>query len=950
MAAAPSSSPSQRVMLVTGATGFIGSRLANVAMSNGFRVRTLTRSDWLGAPAVPEEARFFGSLPGRIPAAALEGVDIVAHCAGTAEPGERLAAAVNVDGTVRLAEAARDGGVQTFVFLSSQSAIPDAVSAYGRTKLEAERRLLEMAGIRVVILRPGLVTGPGARGLFQRMTATVEKLPVVPLLGGGKAIVQPIHVDDLCAAILRCDELSQELDGRVLSLGDPTGVTLGDLVQEISKARFGRRKRTLRIPVAPVELVVRGTEALHVPLPVNSNNLKGLRTVQRMETAVDMETLGVPVRSIHEALGLSGSAEAAELPAGVGPVRILLVGAGRVGLVHAVTLTRLRGALLTGLVDRSRDAIVFLQRIGIRPSGFPSVQAAVAATGAEAAVIATPPSTHLALARECLEQGLAVMVEKPLAARPSQLAEFEDLLIEFPEARIQVGYLMPQIPQVATILQRLRSGELGQVIGFEGFTLLSFVEGPLEGRWEVDPEVSGGGALINAGGHVLSMIREAFGDPDAVAALSLRLHSDKVEDSMVVDLEYGGFNGRHYVSWSAAGFPRQENMLRIRTSLGEVVISSGLALFLQGDGQLEVFHALDTDVGFNMAPDYVGAGFTAELSELRDAARGGPPASMDIAKAGAVDRLLFRVYEVAQDVQTFSEGLARPAPITPEPRLAAMGPSDGSNPELILDLRGLETSAVGEFFSAAARVVDRDGFHVFPEQLAAVPKEQRSTLGFTVPDFLTQGRLLSLGRHREVLLGLGVSGVIGAMKGAGSQALRDRSATLWVGALGLLGGSLAAIPRGFEGSVFIHPALVDLALSLRRYDMLERMLAVCRAAHPRARVGIHTNLVAEAADFLTLTDADVAAVSVLTSPNGDGAAAELRAAAPGITRIVAEVGTAPALLHQAALLAPRAWAQGADAVLIGASADPFLRSRSIEARASEWRKVFPGLAMPEGAP
>ena len=107
-----------------------------------------------------------------------------------------------------------------------------------------------------------------------------------------------------------------------------------------------------------------------------------------------------------------------------------------------MTLGRLSGAALAGLVDQRREAIVFLQRVGVRSPGYPSVEKAVAATTADAAVIATPPVTHLPLARNCLEQGLAIMIEKPLALREKQLADFARLAQDFPKARIQVGYLM----------------------------------------------------------------------------------------------------------------------------------------------------------------------------------------------------------------------------------------------------------------------------------------------------------------------------------------------------------------------------------------------------------------------------------------------------------------------------------------------------------------------------
>ena len=914
----------------------------------------MTRSDWTGPPAVPIADRFLGSLPSRIPPEALDGVDVVAHCAGTGAPDERAAHAVNVEGTERLAAAASAAGARVFVFLSSQSATPQATSSYGRTKLEAEQRLLGMEGMRIVILRPGLVTGPGAGGLFQRMSSTVERLPIVPLLGGGRALVQPIHVDDLCGAILACDGLAEELDHTVLCLGDPTGISLSELVQQIAIAKLGRRKPTVPIPVAPVELLVRGAEALRIPLPVNSNNLKGLRAVQRMETGPDMERLGVPVRPVVEALGLTGSAAQTTSPVAEEPAGILLVGAGRVGLVHAVTLTRMSGAILAGLVDRSREAIVFLQRIGVRASGYPSVEKAVVATRADAAVIATPPVTHLQLARDCLEQGLAIMIEKPLAIREEQLADFERLPRDFPEAQIQVGYLMPLIPHVSAVLARLKQGEFGKVLGFEGYTLLSFVEGPLEGRWEVKPEVSGGGALINAGGHVLSMICEAFGDPDELESGFARVHSKDVEDSVVVDLDYGGFRGRQYVSWSIGGFPRQENQLRVRTDKGELLISGELSTFIAEDGGLTVLHSLDTDVGFNLAPDYVGAGFSTELSELRDAARLKSSVSMGVDEAAAIERVLFRAYASAKDVTTFEEKAESPDWVTTDPRFDAGASSERNELDRVIDLRDVDNDLVETFLLRSDLVGYWDGFQVFPEQIGGAPWESLSAdqLNVTAPDFLTQGRALSLGRRREVLQGLGVRGALGALRAAAPQAVRDRSATFWVGALGLLGGALRKIPSGFSGGLLLHPSLADVMLALRQYDMLERMIVLCRKAHPYARVGFHTNLAAEAVGALSLLGVEIDQVSVLTSPNtlGDGSIDDISGAASGPIRVVAEVGPAPMAVQRAAAGAPNAWAHGADAVLIGAVADEFLRPRILENRKREWDLVFPGLRMPQGAP
>src|SRR6266511_1216308 len=140
-------------LLVTGANGFIGGRFATLAMSRGFPVRSLTRSEWNGEPAIPVSSRFLGSLPFLIPEESLSGVGAVIHCAAHTGTGSRSESrAVNLLGTLSLARNAVRQGVPHFIFLSSQSAREDHPSAYGQTKFEAEKSLLTLKGLRVSIL------------------------------------------------------------------------------------------------------------------------------------------------------------------------------------------------------------------------------------------------------------------------------------------------------------------------------------------------------------------------------------------------------------------------------------------------------------------------------------------------------------------------------------------------------------------------------------------------------------------------------------------------------------------------------------------------------------------------------------------------------------------------------------------------------------------------------
>ena len=949
--------PRGRTFLVTGATGFIGSRFATLAQERGHSVKTLTRSDWAGAPEVPPESRYFGSLPGEIPPESVRDVDVVVHCAAEIQPHERRSLAVNVHGTIRLARMAACAGARTFVFLSTQSARPDSPSVYGRTKFAAEQELLSEDRLSVVILRPGLVTGPGGKSLFGRMCRLVENLPLIPVLGDRRSPVQPIHVDDLCEAIFRCAERARELAGSTLHLGDPVPIGLGDFLEEIARVRLARRKRSLSIPLAPVEAAVRIAERIGLPLPVTSSNLTGLRRVQTMDSREDLARLGMTLRPLPEAVRDEAGLHARE-PLGRRAVRVLLIGGGRIGLVHSVTLSRMRGAVLAGVVDPKPAATSFLRGLGLSVPMYRSLEEALASEKPDGAIVATPVASHLRLARTCLAAGLAVMVEKPLAIRRTQLQEYERLAAEFPDQPISVGYVMPRNPQISSFVDDLRAGRFGRVRAFHGFSLISLIHEAKTGRWETDRKVSGGGAFINAGSHVLSMVRAAFGDPSRVAAETTILHSSDVEDSIVVTYDYPDFQGTHWCSWSIEGFPRQENTLVVWTELGTLLLTGSVGVFVREGGPMNLRHQLDFDVGFNIAPDYAGAGFSTELADFATACRTRLPPPMDLREAVEIERLLFDVYDASRDVRTFSHGAGSPAPaggrrvIPPVRRDQAPRPPA---PRRVLDLRDVSPGRLGRHLRRLLSEPDWAEVLLDPSQVRGFRADGNSErLRVTVPDFLKQSRSLSTGRYLTVVKEMRLGGVIAAILAAVPLLVGERGATFWVAAMGLLGGALDSVSPDFRGTVLLHGYMTDLALSLRRLDVLDRMLALCRRCCPSARVGFHTNMASEAANALRLLEERVDHVSILTSPEAV-AMATLVAGLPeaaGNERLqrTAEVGLAPAIVHRAAFEEPGTWSFGAEWVLIGAAAEPALYSEARQDLDRHWKTAFPGLAFPDSLP
>ena len=175
-------------VLVTGANGFAGAAICRHLLAQGWAVRGSVRS---AGTAVPEgvEKAVTGEIDGATDwTAALEGVDAVVHCAArvhvlheTAEDPLAAFRRVNVAGTRQLARQAVAAGVGHFVFLSSIGAAeaeraPTKANTYQVSKLEAEAALREAAAagaMKLVMLRPPLIYGPGAPGNFQRLAGWI---------------------------------------------------------------------------------------------------------------------------------------------------------------------------------------------------------------------------------------------------------------------------------------------------------------------------------------------------------------------------------------------------------------------------------------------------------------------------------------------------------------------------------------------------------------------------------------------------------------------------------------------------------------------------------------------------------------------------------------------------------------------------------------------------------
>ncbi|HWV13574.1 MAG TPA: NAD-dependent epimerase/dehydratase family protein [Sphingobium sp.] len=268
--------------LVTGGSGFIGSRLALRLHQAGDKVRIL---DLVRDPGLPPDIEFHqGSVcdHGAV-AEAMRGVNVLHHHAALVAQSNagRRYGQVNVEGSRIVAQEAVRAGVNAFVHVSStavfglppkgaitNATVPRPFEAYGRSKLAAELIVSDIcgsAGIPLIIIRPRATLGKGRLGIYQILFQWIAEGRRLFIIGDGSNRMQFIHADDLVDFILlalasgrpgtynvgtsRFSTLRQDLEGLIAHAGSPSRIV--DLPVAPAMAALGLLHQTRLSPLVP---------------------------------------------------------------------------------------------------------------------------------------------------------------------------------------------------------------------------------------------------------------------------------------------------------------------------------------------------------------------------------------------------------------------------------------------------------------------------------------------------------------------------------------------------------------------------------------------------------------------------------------------------------------------------------------------------------------------------
>jgi uncharacterized protein YbjT (DUF2867 family) len=287
------------LILLTGATGNVGSALLRRLTAAGQGVRCLVRDpNRLGEQRVRVQIALGDLADPSSFRNALRGVDTVVHLAASVRDQKRGSIEeLNGVATLRLVRAAERLGARRFVFFSAMGATLHSSTRFMRAKALA-RDAVEEADLETTIFDPSIVYSPGDP--FLTLLERLSWLPAMPFPGSGKALSQPIWAEDAAGCLLAA------LDGGstgVFELAGPQTLTYDQMVRAVIRAR-GRRRRILHLPLPVARLVLRSVERFTGDSAFatwEEAQLLEVDLVSRRGTA-DAERLGVRPRPIREVL------------------------------------------------------------------------------------------------------------------------------------------------------------------------------------------------------------------------------------------------------------------------------------------------------------------------------------------------------------------------------------------------------------------------------------------------------------------------------------------------------------------------------------------------------------------------------------------------------------------------------------------------------------------------
>ena len=277
-------------VLVTGGTGFTGSHVVPRLVASGFQVRCFVRETSKTAVIGSRNVEFVRGDLGDSASllSAMRGIDILANLASLGFG--------HANGIV---ESALNAGVSRALFFSTTAVFTTLAAPSKSVRLAAEEKI-KKSGLRYTIFRPTMIYGDGRDRNMSRLIRYLKRFPVIPVVGNGENLQQPVHVDDLAAAVPAALAVEQT-EHQEYNLSGAEPLSFNDVIDTICRL-LHRSVLKIHLPRAPVVAALTLAERTGLRCPIRSEQIQRLNEDKAFDHSRASEDFGFSPRSFEEGI------------------------------------------------------------------------------------------------------------------------------------------------------------------------------------------------------------------------------------------------------------------------------------------------------------------------------------------------------------------------------------------------------------------------------------------------------------------------------------------------------------------------------------------------------------------------------------------------------------------------------------------------------------------------
>jgi predicted dehydrogenase len=331
------------------------------------------------------------------------------------------------------------------------------------------------------------------------------------------------------------------------------------------------------------------------------------------------------------------------------PIRVAIIGLGKMGLVHAATLRTDPRVQLSALCDTSKFMVQSLKNFLPGIKFYRDYFEMMRKESIDAVYLTTPTGSHAKIAGDCAKAGKHIFVEKPLGTDLTEATQAADAIQE-KNLRSQVGYVCRYAPTFEKAKELLDAGAIGSILGFGSVKYSSDVMRKVEKSWRfMRKKAEGGGGVVNEFAcHGIDLLVWMFGEPRETNARVESWYSAQVEDYVHAIFDYGDFSGWIDSSWSMQDYRKPYTRIEVTGDNGKLIVpDSELRWLVARDHEDHEAGWYSTNITELYEPTRIFVGdimFTRQTDAFIEAIEGGPPARCDAMEALRTQRVLEAIH------------------------------------------------------------------------------------------------------------------------------------------------------------------------------------------------------------------------------------------------------------------------------------------------------------------